>query len=339
MMIQPFFSVVIPVYNSEYFIKDCVESVLKQDFKNFELILINDGSIDNSGKICDDYALKDERIRIIHQRNTGVSAARNRGIEVSSGEYVTFIDSDDYVETEYLSKFHQLFEEYDYDLGISGVCMNYDGFQINKRYFVENVECKNFTEIAFVIPELENKMLLSGPYVKAFKNKIIKENNIFFDGNFSFGEDAIFNLTYLLHVNSLATTNYVGYNYMQRDNDSLVNKKYSFEVTVNFAETITACRTAVAKKFNIKSFIYKKLIEKEFTLYTLNALFSNYDRKYKKDKKFRIAAWNKFLGHLFLSTLPDTLYYRLIKIVILTKNTLIIDFFFSRYFLIKAKNN
>ena len=94
-------SVIVPVYNVENYIAQCIESVIKQTYTKFEIILVNDGSKDNSGKICDEYALKDERIKVIHKENAGVSSARNVGIKQSKGQWITFIDSDDWVEEKY----------------------------------------------------------------------------------------------------------------------------------------------------------------------------------------------------------------------------------------------
>ena len=88
-------SIIIPIYNSEQYLGKCIDSVLKQTFTDFELLLINDGSTDSSGKICDEYALKDARVRVFHKENGGVSAARNTGIKAAKGKYVTFVDADD----------------------------------------------------------------------------------------------------------------------------------------------------------------------------------------------------------------------------------------------------
>ena len=96
-MSTPCISVIVPVYNTEKFLHQCIDSILKQTFNDFELILIDDGSTDYSGTICDEYAIKDSRIKIFHQENQGVSAARNVGIDNAQGEYITFVDSDDYI--------------------------------------------------------------------------------------------------------------------------------------------------------------------------------------------------------------------------------------------------
>ena len=99
---QALVSVIIPVYNCENYIEKCIESVLLQSYENFEMILIDDGSPDNSGAICDKYAEKDSRVRVIHKSNGGVSSARKKGIENSTSAYISFIDSDDYIEPDYL---------------------------------------------------------------------------------------------------------------------------------------------------------------------------------------------------------------------------------------------
>ena len=96
--IQTYISIIVPIYNVEKYLSRCVDSILNQTFTDFELILVDDGSTDNSGKICDEYAEKDCRIKVIHKDNWGVSSARNVGLENSVGEYIMFCDSDDFVE-------------------------------------------------------------------------------------------------------------------------------------------------------------------------------------------------------------------------------------------------
>ena len=100
---MPKVSIIVPVYNTEEYLSECIESILDQSFTDFELLLINDGSIDKSGKICDEYAKKDSRIVVIHKENGGVSSARNKGIEIAQGEWISFIDADDWITPLYLS--------------------------------------------------------------------------------------------------------------------------------------------------------------------------------------------------------------------------------------------
>ena len=98
LMSTPYVSVIVPVYNAEKFINECVNSILGQTMSDLELILVDDGSPDNCGAICDEYAIKDSRVRVFHQKNGGVCAGRNKGLSMATGEYVSFVDSDDYLE-------------------------------------------------------------------------------------------------------------------------------------------------------------------------------------------------------------------------------------------------
>lgn len=114
-------SVIVPVYNAESHLRSCADSILNQTFRNYELILIDDGSVDRSGIICDEYVKKDSRVKTIHQNNLGPSAARNRGMKESEGKYITFVDADDCIEKCYLENLWQIVEAYDADLIISGM--------------------------------------------------------------------------------------------------------------------------------------------------------------------------------------------------------------------------
>lgn len=113
---EPLISVVVPVYKVEKYIHECANSILDQTYKNFELILVDDGSPDTCGEICDDYSRKDTRVRVIHKKNGGLSDARNAGIDIAKGEYITFIDSDDYVDSRYLEVLMKLCNQYEADI-------------------------------------------------------------------------------------------------------------------------------------------------------------------------------------------------------------------------------
>ena len=109
-------SVIVPVYNVESYVAECIESIQNQTYMNLEIILVDDGSKDMSGDICDQYAAYDERIKVIHQENGGLSAARNTGIEAANGDYISFVDSDDYIRLTLFEDMLQLLKEYDLDI-------------------------------------------------------------------------------------------------------------------------------------------------------------------------------------------------------------------------------
>lgn len=133
-MKSPAITVIVPVYNQEHLLKRCVNSILNQDYTDFELILINDGSTDSSSQICDKYASKDSRIRVIHQPNSGVSLARQKGLDCASGEWILFIDSDDYVEPCAFTKISSYLNKSDIIISIFTYLTIKGGQRGNKSY-------------------------------------------------------------------------------------------------------------------------------------------------------------------------------------------------------------
>ena len=126
-MIQPLISVIVPCYNVEEYLPQCVESIQNQTYRNLEILLVDDGSPDRSGEICDEYAAKDKRIKVIHKENGGLSDARNAALDVMTGEYVTFVDSDDYVAEDYVEYLYKLIEENGVRLSVSASQTFVDG--------------------------------------------------------------------------------------------------------------------------------------------------------------------------------------------------------------------
>ena len=110
---NPLISVIVPIYDVESYLPKCVESVLRQTYTNLEIILVDDGSPDNSGKICDDFAARDPRVRVIHKENGGLSSARNAGLDAAHGEYITFLDSDDWIAEDAYEHLLSVLRKYD----------------------------------------------------------------------------------------------------------------------------------------------------------------------------------------------------------------------------------
>ena len=123
---EPFISIIVPIYKiPEDYLKRCIDSILKQDFTDIELILVDDESPDNSGIICDEYSKKDARIKVIHQKNSGVSVARNSGIDIANGVWISFVDADDWLEKNYVSKFNEIDLNNDSDIIMCDCYVNY----------------------------------------------------------------------------------------------------------------------------------------------------------------------------------------------------------------------
>lgn len=217
---MPKVSVIVPVYKTEKYVSKCIESILAQSFSDFELILVDDGSPDKSGTVCDEYAKRDTRIKVIHKANSGVSAARNTGLDVASGEWVTFVDSDDWVENDYIQEM------------VTSVKSDTD-FIFCNRENINNVRIISRKELpATKILSclwINHYLELSAPVSKLFKMSILKQNKIKFPHGIHMGEDAIFLLDYLSsctgHIILLPNNSYQ----VLKLADSLSTKFYSYQ--------------------------------------------------------------------------------------------------------------
>ncbi|MBP5633740.1 glycosyltransferase [Candidatus Saccharibacteria bacterium] len=130
---QPLITVAVAVYNIEKYVGKCIDSIISQKYRNLEIILVNDGSTDKSGLVCDEYAKKDKRIAVIHQKNGGLSSARNAGIKAAKGEYIAFVDGDDYVDENYISALYDAITEKKADIAIAGHTIIYPNKSIEKK--------------------------------------------------------------------------------------------------------------------------------------------------------------------------------------------------------------
>ncbi len=226
----PLISVIVPVYKVEKVLHSCIESILQQTYKNFELLLIDDGSPDKSGEICDSYAEKDERIKVIHKKNEGVSVARNTGFDNAKGEYIVCVDSDDYVNECYLQDFIDVVNEY------PEAQMVWCGFSTVKDYektVIENIQYDTSGEKIIItdisdIMTLHGKWLDSSPWNKLYKKDIIVSNNLRMDKTISLGEDLLFNFSYMdaCYNKKIYFLNKKNYNYITVNNESLNSKFY-----------------------------------------------------------------------------------------------------------------
>ena len=182
---MPKISIIVPVYNTEKYISNCIESILKQKEKDFELLLIDDGSKDQSGRICDTYATKDDRIKVIHKKNGGVSSARNLGIDHAKGEMIFFIDSDDTVGPDYLKNLEIIDDE---DFVQSGVKI------------LENDYLKPIMTHEDIFKDYNQFWMQSRqqwPSMCCLSKKVIEENHLRFDTNLKMGEDGLFNQIFI----------------------------------------------------------------------------------------------------------------------------------------------
>lgn len=267
---NPKYSVIIPVYNAEKTLQRCVDSLLAQKYDDAEIILINDGSPDRSGTICEQYAKNNAEIKYIAKENGGVSTARNAGIEAAKGKFITFIDSDDYVTENFFETIDRALMEYDYD------------FIRFSNYLTDGKSTKPNIAVAFkassragalqkIINDICNKTI-NGPVAKIYKRELIAKYKISFPVGASIAEDRAFNIAYSTHINSYCVSDKPIYYVSIENKNSLSRKKHAdldkqFEITERYARNaITNADIPKAEKeqyfaavnFGVCRGIYKK---------------------------------------------------------------------------------
>lgn len=217
---MPKVSVIVPVYNSEQYLARCIESVLNQTFRDFELILVDDGSADKSGIICGEYSAKDSRVKVIHKSNGGASSARNAGLDAAEGKYIMFADSDDYVKSNMISMLLEKMTD-DVDLVFSGL---------------ETIE-KGVSEIHSAGDDVYSVTDLIGAYAKEsfprnlvcvsvgklFRNDLIQKHSMRYDESMRYGEDACFNFSYIDKCGKILSISGIGYVYARENENSLTS--------------------------------------------------------------------------------------------------------------------
>lgn len=222
-------SVVVPVYNSEKYISECIKSILNQTYCDFELILVDDGSTDASGKICQKYEAEDSRIRYVYKKNGGVSSARNEGIGCANGKYIAFVDSDDIVKPQML----EMLLQQQADFAMCGYELYDDASKnVTQRFRCIDL-CGSVKELAQNIRNYISPPFLLGPCFKLFQKSIITEKHVVFPPELSYGEDAIFVLEYLVYCKTVNISSYVGYSYRKHGSESLSNRFLINKIDIN----------------------------------------------------------------------------------------------------------
>ena len=218
-------SVVMPIYKVEKYLAKAIESVLNQTHKDIEVFLIDDGSPDNSGTICDDYAKRDNRIIVIHKQNEGAPAARNIAIEKSNGKYIYFIDSDDWIESTMLEEMYNLAENNTADLVVTGFCMEYyeKGKYVQYQNKIKDRVYSSQQEFRKEAYKYLNNSILSLPWNKLYLSKTIKEHKIRFPNKK--WDDHHFNMEYLKYVNKVVMSDITMYHwYRSREgSETMIN--------------------------------------------------------------------------------------------------------------------
>lgn len=286
-------SIIVPVYNCIESLKYCVQSIQQQTYMNWKLVLVDDGSTDGAAGLCDQLAEMDSRIEVIHKPNGGVSSARNAGIDAAIGEYITFCDSDDYLEPDYLAALLQTAES-NPDCGHIWCC-----FQTVTGYQKENAVPNYSAAEAVQRYTLQDYMTLhemwldAGPCNKLYRSDIIKSSGVRFPEDLSLGEDWLFNLAYIdaSKNDRIAVITKPLYNYV-RENDESLDSKYRSDLLDIYRRLNDACLTHL-QKWGVSDAQMSKFFDSRFYLY--ERVLRNTMRAPDKNMREKIRWNNAFL--------------------------------------------
>lgn len=277
---MPEISVIVPVYNCEKYLEKCINSILSQTFDDLELILINDGSSDNSGKICDEFKEKDSRVKIVHQKNMGVSVARNVGLDVSEGKYIGFIDGDDYIESDMYEFLYNNIKKNEAEVAICGIAnifMKNNGSEKLTRQISDFSGVKVLNGEEAFSESLKSKIFSVNPVNKLFDKKLF-DGKRFPEGKIS--EDAFLIPKVLLKANKVVCSSDIKYYYIRHENSI---------TTSNFFDKDWNVTEAYLNHLNTVKKHYPKLIkEAEFRhiwsyTYVLDKMIVSKDKVSKSD--------------------------------------------------------
>lgn len=248
-------SVIIPVYNTEKYLKRCIDSVLAQTYRNIEILLVDDGSRDNSGSICDEYAVANSDVKVIHKENGGLSDARNAGMANANGDFFIFVDSDDCIDAHMV----EVCVTAQNKTSASLVGFNWQQFDndLPKARKSQKIKCiKSNKIIRYLLTN--NRLYCVVRYL--FSKEIIKQNNLTFDTNVKMAEDQLFIYTYAKHCNKLAMLDYDGYFYYSNQ-DSITggivkpNHYYDLEIRKKILDDCDKKNKKQAKAHLLKGYI------------------------------------------------------------------------------------
>ncbi len=309
---MPKISVIVPVYNVEKYLSRCIDSILNQSYADFELLLINDGSTDNSASICNEYEKKDSRIRVFHKENGGVSTARNLGIENAKGRWICFIDSDDWIEKEYFNAFNvdsfsintlkiQLYKQYNENLnGYTNL------FDDNIKSIVTSNDIEKYNIFSF-----------TAPWCKLYCLDLIKINSIRFNPNISLGEDGLFFYEYLKYIDSIDIIEKYLYVYSVGTQNSLTMKYHELSKVLYYLNRKSKYVLLLYSKFGLSDkYLYSKVaVDVRNELF--NALY-----RYKDNRIhffFKMLDVDYELYNLFRKSKTSNVLEFMIKYIILLK--------------------
>ncbi len=309
-------SIIVPIYKTEKYLNKCIDSIVNQTYKHLEIILVDDGSPDHCPQMCDAWAKKDERIQVIHKKNGGLSSARNTAIDIISGEYVIFVDSDDWIDLDMVASMLEFAETNDADI-VSG------GFYFERTDGTSSVQ--TFSKRLYIDREIAQNLLLDSirPEVcsKLYRSELVKQFR--FDETIKYAEDLPYNFYLMLQAKKLFSTGIPCYHYLQNSGNSITTPYITdaratswkiFHDIFNKCQGNQDLKTAAIYRFTVYTFgvLNRVMSVKEFSKIYFDEI-SNELLKYKKailtneliDKKYKRAlqllGFNKKLYKMIFS--------------------------------------
>jgi len=278
------YSIIVPIYNAENTIKRCLDSLLNKRPGNVELILINDGSSDNSDEICREYEENNNNIVYLPKENEGVSIARNKGIKLARGEYILFVDSDDYV----VDNFYELLEKINCNEDYDYVIFSYNLIKDLKitNMHIESQESTNLLNTVKIVGKLIENKKINGPVAKIYKKEIIDKYGIHFTEGAFVAEDRAFNITYAMHIDTIRLIDNSLYNCCLDTGESLTRKVRHYE---EFENSFKLSNEQIENELNISTMEdeKKKIITKSLNFCRYRKLYSDSKRMTKSNVSFR----------------------------------------------------
>jgi len=218
-------SVIIPIYNAEKYIGSLLQSIKNQNFSDYEVLLIDDGSTDNSAKICSEYCSKDKKLKYFYTENSGVSHARNLGISLSKKKYILFLDADDYIEKNMFYELYAFAEKNACDVTVCGYSMEYFRDNVLKKKYIFKVNENMVTLSEHFCEELWQNSLMYNVWNRLIRKNLLAENNILFP-DYTLGEDLEFNLRILYTTHKIGAINKVLYHYIREREGAVTSYRY-----------------------------------------------------------------------------------------------------------------
>jgi len=289
-------SVIVPIYNVEPYLRQCVDSILAQTYTSFEMILVDDGSPDNCPRICDEYAAKDNRIKVIHKINGGLSDARNAGVAYSQGEYIVFIDSDDEVESAFLHDLAEAMQRSSAQIAVCGV--KYVYLDENPARIVEKTakaECGLSASELFLL--IEDARIFNPAWNKLYDASLIKKHGIKFADYLV--EDVNFNMDYFAYVDSIAVVESALYRYNKRNIETLVTKYYPNLLQCMIG--INARRRRLFEQFSLDSEESRVLLANLCSGYIGASILNLYKKNNKENLKSRLTVFRNICADAQIS--------------------------------------